>query len=83
MVYQHQERDRAKKKSPKMDQIKYVWYLSPKIAETVMKFQSPSRIFMQEHRYSLPTTNALLCTTVPDLNTIDNGRSNMMICLTE
>ena len=57
-----------------LDQIKYVWYLSPKIAEIVMKFQSASDIFMQEHRYSLTTTNAQLFRT-------DNGRSNMIISL--
>ena len=39
------------KKSPKMDQIKYVWYLSPKIAEIAMKFQSRTGIFMQERPF--------------------------------
>ena len=39
------------KKSPKMDQIEYVWYLSPKIGEIAMKFQSTTGIFMQEHPF--------------------------------
>ena len=66
-----------------LDQMKYVWYLSPKIAEILMKFQSTSDIFMQEHRYSLTTTNAQLFRTWIRSITGRNGRSNMMICLSE
>ena len=57
----------SKKKNSKngriLDQIKYFRYLNPKTMEIVMKFQSTSDIFMQEHRYSLTTINTQLFRT--------------------
>ena len=63
MVYQHRELNILRKSGRILDQIKYVRYLSPKMVQIVMELQSTSDIYMQEHRYSLTTTNAQLFRT--------------------